>query len=272
MRPLTLRLKAPPPCRIDAAPLTPRGLAGKSRAEIERIALLGWNEKFAVGELFALRGDDAGRVALQGLDGSLLRLGAGLDGGELTVDGHAGDYAGESMTGGTITVNGSAGDYLGCGMKGGRITCSGDAGAFTGSGRAGELRGMSGGAIVIRGRAGDRTGDRMRRGLLLVEGSVGNYCAARMLAGTLVALGAAGSNPAYLMRRGTVVFADREVGLPPTFNHSGDGELLAIRLLLESLARYGPAYKGLARRGGRWSRWVGDLGAGGAGEVLVPRD
>jgi hypothetical protein len=69
-----------------------------------------------------------------------------------------------------------------------------------------------------------------------------------------------------------VVFADREVGLPPTFNHSGDGELLAIRLLLESLARYGPAFKGLARRGGRWSRWVGDLGAGGAGEVLVPRD
>jgi formylmethanofuran dehydrogenase subunit C len=272
MRPLSLRLKAAPPCRIDAAPLTPRALAGKSHAEIERIALAGWNQTFAVGELFARRGADAGRVVLQDLDGSLLRVGAGLDGGELTVDGHVGDYAGESMTGGAITVNGNAGDYLGCGMRGGRITCTGSVGAFTGSGRAGELRGMAGGAIVIRGSAGDRTGDRMRRGLLLVEGDVGQYCAARMLAGTLVALGVAGSNPGYLMRRGTVMLGDRRAGLLPTFNHSGDHELLAIRLLLESLARYGPAFKQLARRAGRWSRWLGDLGADGKGEVLVASD
>ena len=195
MTPLTLRLKVRPPCRIDAAPLSPRGLAGKSRAEIERIALGGWNETFAVGALFAVRGEDAGRVVLQGLEGSFLRVGAGLDGGELTVVGQSGDYAGESMTGGAITVHGDAGDYLGVGMKGGSITCTGNAGAFTGSGRAGELRGMTGGAIVIRGSAGDRTGDRMRRGLLLVEGRVGDYCAARMLAGTLVALGAARVKP-----------------------------------------------------------------------------
>ena len=272
MKALTLRLKVRPPCRVDAAPLTPRGLAGKSRAEIERIALVGWNEAFAVGELFALRGEDAGRVVLQGLEGSFLRVGADLDGGELTVVGHAGDYAGESMTGGTMTVNGDAGDYLGVGMKGGSITCTGNAGAFTGSGRAGELRGMAGGAIVIRGSAGDRAGDRMRRGLLLVEGSVGDYCAARMLAGTLVALGAVGSSPAYFMRRGTVVLADRAVVLLPTFNHSGDHELLATRLLLQSLARYGPAFKRLAGKGERWSRWLGDLGAGGKGEVLVARD
>lgn len=269
MKPLTLRLKVRPPCRIDAAPLSPRGLAGKSRAEIERIALGGWNETFAVGALFAVRGEDAGRVVLQDLEGSFLRVGAGLDGGELTVVGHSGDYAGESMTGGAMTVNGDAGDYLGVGMTGGTITCTGNAGAFTGSGRPGELRGMAGGAIVIRGSAGDRIGDRMRRGLLLVEGSVGDYCAARMLAGTLVALGAVGSNPAYLMRRGTVIFADRAVDLLPTFNHSGDSELLAIRLLLQSLARYGPAFKPLAGQADRLSRWVGDLGAGGKGEVLV---
>jgi formylmethanofuran dehydrogenase subunit C len=101
---------------------SPRGLAGKSRAEIERIALGGWNETFAVGALFAVRGEDAGRVVLQGLEGSFLRVGAGLDGGELTVVGQSGDYAGESMTGGVMTVHGNAGDYLGVGMKGGSIT------------------------------------------------------------------------------------------------------------------------------------------------------
>ena len=111
----------------------------------------------------------------------------------------------------------------------------------------------------------------MRRGLLLVEGGVGDYCASRMLAGTLVALGTAGAHPGYLMRRGTVVLADRNAQLAPTFNHSGDYELLALQLLLRSLARYGDAFKSLARGTSRFSRWLGDLGAAGKGEIFVAR-
>lgn len=269
MKPLTLRLKTRPPSRVDAAPLVPRVLAKLSRAEIERIPLTGWNQTFRVGDLFAVKGDDAGRIVLQDLDGSFVRVAAALDGGELMVVGAAGDYAGEEMTGGVLTVSGNAGDFVGAGMKGGTIVCSGNAGGFAGSGRAGEMKGMSGGAIVIHGNAGDRAGDRMRRGLLLVEGGVGEYCAARMLAGTLVALGTVGSYAGYLMRRGTVVLGRRDVALPPTFNYSGDSDLLAIRLLLRSLARYGPAFKSLARRSGPFARWLGDLGAGGKGEVLL---
>ena len=34
---------------------------------------------------------------LEGADGSLIRVGAGLEGGELTVVGQSGDYAGEAM-------------------------------------------------------------------------------------------------------------------------------------------------------------------------------
>ena len=212
MRPLTFKLKAKPPCLVDAAGLRPQALAGQAREDILRIALPGWNQSFAVGDLFSVSGEDAGRVVLEGADGSLIRVGAGLEGGELTVSGHAGDYAGEAMRGGTLVVDGEAGDYLGAEMRAGTISVSGDAGAFAGSGRAGAMKGMSGGCIVIRGSAGERAGDRMRRGLLLVEGGVGSYCAARMIAGTIVALGHVGTSPGYLMRRGTVLLADSRVG------------------------------------------------------------
>jgi formylmethanofuran dehydrogenase subunit C len=253
---------------IDAGGLTPQALAGRTQEEILRIPLPGWNQTLPVGELFAVSGTDAARVVLEDLDGSLIRVGAGLASGELTVSGHAGDYAGEGMRAGALIVRGQAGDYLGAEMRGGTITVAGNTGAFAGSGRAGAVTGMRGGCIVVRGDAGDRTGDRMRRGLLLLEGSTGSYCAARMLAGTIVALGRVGSHPGYLMRRGTLVLADRQTETLPTFNDNGTHELLAIRLLLESLAPYGPAFQRFARQR-QFARWLGDLGAEGKGEILV---
>lgn len=269
MKPLTFKLKAKPPCLVDAAGLRPQALAGKAREDLLRIALPGWNQSFAVGDLFVVSGDDAGHVVLEEADGSLIRVGAGLEGGELTVSGHAGDYAGEAMRGGTLVVRGQAGDYLGAEMRAGTISVSGTAGAFAGSGRAGAMQGMAGGCIVIRGSAGDRAGDRMRRGLLLIEGGVGSYCAARMLAGTIVALGEVGAQPGYLMRRGTLVLADAGAEPLPTFNDNGRHELLAIRLLLESLSQYGPAFKRFAKQR-QFQRWLGDLGCSGRGEILLP--
>jgi formylmethanofuran dehydrogenase subunit C len=271
VRPLTLRLKAKPPCLVDAAALRPQALAGLSREAILRVALPGWNQSFAVGELFSVSGDDAGRVVLDGVQGSLIRVGASLEGGELTVSGHAGDYAGEAMRGGTLVVDGHAGDYLGAGMRAGKIRVSGNAGAFAGSGRAGAMTGMSGGSIVISGSAGERAGDRMRRGLLLIEGGADRYCAARMIAGTIVALGQMASHAGYLMRRGTLMLADASVEPLPTFNDNGVHELLAIRLLLESFSEYGPAFRRFARHQ-RFRRWLGDLGCGGQGEILVAAD
>lgn len=268
MKALTFRLKAAPPCLVDAAGMTPQALAGRTREEILRISLPGWNQTFTVGELFTVSGEDAARVVLEDLDGSLIRVGAGLASGDLTVSGHAGDYAGEGMRGGALSVRGQAGDYLGAEMRGGTITVAGNAGAFAGSGRAGAMTGMRGGCIVVHGDAGDRAGDRMRRGLLLVQGSIGSYCAARMLAGTVVALGRVGSHPGYLMRRGTLVLADRQTETLPTFNDNGRHDLLAIRLLLESLAPYGSPFRRFARQR-QFARWLGDLGAEGKGEILI---
>jgi len=267
MSPLKLSLRARPPCLIDASPLVPAVLAGKSRDEIARGALQGWNQTFAVGELFKISGEDAHRVVLEGLDGSLLRVGAGLGSGHLTVIGNAGDYAGESMRGGMLDVRGKVGDYLGAGMRDGSITVSGDAGAFVGSARAGYTRGMAGGTIIVRGNAGDRAGDRMRRGLLMIEGNAGAYCASRFLAGTIAVLGCAGTRPGYLMRRGTLFLNDPLSQPLPTFNLNGPLDLLANRLLLASLARRNRAFQPLVHA--RFTRWLGDLGAEGKGELFV---
>jgi formylmethanofuran dehydrogenase subunit C len=97
VRPLTFTLKVKPPCLVDAAGLRPQALAGQGREALLRIMLPGWNQSFAVGDLFSVSGEDSGRVVLEEADGSLIRVGAGLEGGELTVAGHAGDYAGEAM-------------------------------------------------------------------------------------------------------------------------------------------------------------------------------
>jgi formylmethanofuran dehydrogenase subunit C len=267
MTPLKLTLRNRPPSLIDASPLVPSALAGKSREEIARISLPGWNQSFAVGDLFKISGEDAQRLTIDGLDGSLVRVGAGLQSGELTVIGQAGDYAGESMRAGTLNVRGSAGDYLGAGMRAGSITVSGDAGAFAGSARAGHTQGMSGGAITVRGNVGDRAGDRMRRGLLMIEGSAGAFCASRMLAGTISVLGRTGAGAGYLMRRGTLFLNDAQFDPLPTFNSNGEPDLLAIRLLLASLARRNPALRPLTRA--RFTRWLGDLGAEGRGEMFI---
>ncbi len=269
MSPLKLELRTPPPCQVDASALVPIALAGKSRDEIARMRLLGWNQSFAIGELFKLSGEDSQHLVLEGLDGSLIRIGAQLQSGVLTVIGNAGEYAGEAMRGGALEVRGNAGDYLGAQMRAGSIMVSGDAGAFVVSARAGHTKGMSGGTIIVHGNAGDRAGDRMRRGVLLIEGNAGSYCASRMLAGTIAVLGTTGTHPGYLMRRGTLILRLAPSGPLPTFNLNGELELLAMRLLLASLARQAPAFRALTRA--RFTRWLGDLGAEGKGELFLER-
>jgi formylmethanofuran dehydrogenase subunit C len=266
MSPLKLTLRTPPPCRIDGSALIPDRLAGKARDEILRIELQGWNQRFAVGDLFRISGDDPQRLVLDAMDGSVMRIGAGMHAGELTVGGDAGDYAGESMRGGTLHIRGNAGDYLGAGMRGGGIDVSGTAASFVGSARAGHTQGMAGGIITVRGDAGDRAGDRMRRGLLLISGNAGVYCAARMLGGTIAVLGETGAHAGYLMRRGTMVL-NHPIEPLPTFNLNGERELLAMRLLLASIGKHNRAFRVLGSA--RFTRWLGDLGAEGKGELFV---
>ncbi|MEX0777282.1 MAG: hypothetical protein WD042_16380 [Phycisphaeraceae bacterium] len=152
----------------------------------------------AVGDAFDITGEPGDRLTLRGLP-PLPRLGARMAGGELIVQGDAGDDLGASMAGGIIRVAGSVGHRVG-GLDVGRD------------------RGMTGGEIVIDSDAGDYAGFMMRRGLIAIAGKAGASPGYRMLAGTLVIGQGPLDHPGLEMRRGSILSMDcggRDAALAP---------------------------------------------------------
>lgn len=269
MSALTLRLRAPPPLSVDMSVVSPERLAGLTRTQVETLDLEVGNRTVALGELFAVSGDDPHSMVVENAHARLTHLGAGMRGGMLSVEGDAGDYTGLRMSAGQIVVAGSAGSFAGCEMSGGAIEIRGSAGDFLGAALAGDKQGMRGGLIHVRGRAGDRVADHMRRGLILLEEGAGAYLGSRMLAGTVLAKGTVGPQPGYGLKRGTLLLYEAPRELPATFNDCGAHDLLFLTVLERELAKQSElaAFLPLPRR---VRRYCGDLATGGKGELLLP--
>jgi len=268
MSALSLRLRERLSQRIDMSPFTPAQLAGKSAGEIERIPLWLGNRQVETAELFSIGGDAADGIVIQSDSDRLDRIGAGLDGGSIRIEGRAGAYLGLGMRNGQIEVDGDAGPAAGCAMAGGRLAIGGNAGDFLGGAVTGDRQGMRGGLLTVRGNAGDRAGDQMRRGTLLIGGDAGDYCASRMVAGTLAVLGRCGRQTGLSMRRGTLLLTSEPASLPASFNDNGEHELAFLPLLTASFHELA-GFAELRQRGARVRRWLGDLRCGGMGEVLI---
>lgn len=268
MSALTLRLRESLSQRIDMSPFTPQRLAGKSQSEIERIPIWLGNRQVDAAALFEIGGEVSDEIVIQSDSDRLDQIGAGLNGGVIRVEGHAGAYLGRGMRDGGIEVSGDAGPAAGCAMAGGRLTIGGNAGDFLGGAVTGERQGMRGGLLLVKGSAGDRAGDLMRRGTLLIGGDAGDCCASRMVAGTIAVLGQCGRQTGLAMRRGTLLLTREPASLPASFNDNGVHELAFLPLLTGSFRELAP-FAGLRERGGRVRRWLGDLRCGGMGEVLI---
>src|SRR5207244_1967638 len=80
---------------------------------------------------------------------------------------------GAGMAGGELTIDGSVGRDLGLAMSGGRIDVHGNAGDNAGGARPGAARGVTGGEVVVRGNGGAEAGARARRGRLPGAGGGG---------------------------------------------------------------------------------------------------
>ena len=266
---LTLTLRQPPPGRVDLSPLLPERLAGQSPAAIGAIALACGNRPLAAGELFDIAAGDAGHLVIAGGSDRFDHVGRGMSSGRITVEGEVGAYAGLAMTGGELRITGNAGFATAAMMRGGLIVIEGDAGDFLGGTLPGEMRGMRGGLVIVRGSAGARVGDRMRRGIILVEGDLGDHATARLLAGTVIGLGSSGVYPGLGMKRGTLLLAKAPERLLPSFADCGRHELGFLALLFAHLSPRSPRLAALAPRLRATRRWVGDLAAGGKGEILV---
>ena len=261
---VVLRLKTPLAARLDLGGLTPSTLAGMAPGEVEAIELPYGGRLVALGELFAVRAGGEGRLVIEAGDARLDGVGAGMDAGEIVVEGAVGAHAGRGMAGGLLRIAGDAGDELAAGMTGGRIELGGHAGARLGAAPSGARRGMAGGVVVIRGNAGARAGERQRGGLILVEGAVGAEAATDMIAGTLVVAGGFGAGAGRGMKRGTLIV--RAVpALAEGFADTGTHDLVALRLM----ARRVPDLAALIGTAVQARRLVGDRLQGGLGEVLV---
>jgi len=264
---LELRLRAEPDQHIDVSSLRPSNLRGRSLSEIERMTLSGERSDVAIGDVFAIQGDDPEHLVFTGDCSRLLRIGAGLDGGAITVEGNVGDYLACGMQSGIVDVHGNAADYAGAEMRAGNLRIRGHCGDFAGGALPGNLQGMRGGVLHIQGNAGARAADRMRRGLLLVEGDCGDFLGSRMLAGTALIKGKVGSSPGFALRRGTLMLWQSPEAIPANFNDCGRHTLGYLSLLQRALPPDCQTFSSLPTT---VQRWCGDMAEGGYGELLHP--
>ncbi len=265
MSALELELTKAPDQRLDLSALTPAGLAGLKPKEIEALPIGTTRKPLVLGDLFKLKGKDAGSLRLVGTDARCDRIGHKLDQGEILVEGDAGAYLGAAMKGGKITLTGSAGFCAGAAMAGGRIEIAGDVGERAGGVPVGETLGMRGGLLTVGGDAGPMLGERLRRGLILIDGKAGDYAGARMIAGTILIKKEVGRFAGYGLRRGSLILRHTPKDLLPTFGDSGVLEFTYLRLLERQLRALGLAVK----FGHRARRLMGDMAVLGKGEMLI---
>ncbi len=263
----TLRAKQAPALRVDLRGVTPAALATRSNAAVERWPVGLGKALVPLGEFFSVeaRSDDA--LVFEADLSRFDRVGWQLDSGRLQVEGDVGDYVGGGMRGGELVVHGNARALAACEMAGGTLIIAGHAGDFAASTLPGSMDGMRGGTLIVRGNAGARFGDRMRRGTALVFGDVGDFLASRMVAGTIAIAGRAGAHVGYGMRRGSVVFAGAAPDFSTTFVPALAEAAVFWQLLARDLARHGGPWATLPQR--RIERQLGDLAAGGKGELIV---
>ena len=267
MKPLVFALDRRPDQRLDLSQLVPDLLGGKRAAEIRNIELQTTRSRVTVGDAFRLTMGDPRFIRIEGACDRLDRIGQGMTGGEIVVEGDVGTQAGRLMRGGRLTINGGAGPFAASAISGGLIEILGAAGDRLGGPLAGEMAGMRGGVVIVRGNAGERAGDRMRRGTIIVEGRAGAYAGSRMIAGTLIVHRKAGSFPGYLMRRGTIVLGEGSDELAPTFVDCGVHDLVAMRLMAAYIARHSPRLARVFRNPLR--RLAGDMAVLGKGETFL---
>jgi len=207
---------------VNARCLSPDIFAGKSLSEIATLEIWEGNRKHSLSDFFEIEGNcgsTSGEVAIH-LVGDLSkvhRIGAGMTGGEVKIQGHVGMHLGEEMRNGTITVEGNAGSWLGSVMNDGTIEVKGNAGDYVGGIYRGSTKGMRGGTIIVYGNAGTEVGCYMRNGLIKIHGNVDQFVGIHMKHGTIVVHGRAEERAGAYMTGGKVVLCNYTPSVLPTF-------------------------------------------------------
>src|SRR5215211_6844567 len=118
---LTPRTTPELPLELDGALAPDRlGALGGERA-VAKVRMWHGRQAAELGDFYTVRGSGAARLVIEGDARGLDGIGAGMEQGEIIVEGSAGRGVGAGMRGGSITVRGDAGDDAGTGMAGGLL-------------------------------------------------------------------------------------------------------------------------------------------------------
>ena len=243
---VTLTLTAPLEHALLADCIAADRFAGLDAKQIAGLPVLHGGQAGALGEFFKIRGGHSSVVRIEGDLAQVDAIGAGMAGGELTIDGSVGHDLGLAMSGGRIDVRGNAGDNAG-------------------GARPGAARGMTGGEIIVRGNVGDEAGARMRRGMIAVTGDGGRGTGEGMIAGTVVVFGKAGPGAGRFLKRGSIV-ALTPIDRPGTFRYACTYRPPHVGLLLRYVRGRVPVADRYVT--GKYERYSGDLAELGKGEIL----
>ena len=147
--------------RINAAKFDHAGINRKIREANGDCELYG-----CLGERFIAAGLEEGDIRIDGVPGNA--LGAYLNGAHITVHGNTQDAVGDTMNDGEIVIHGNIGDAAGYAMRGGRI--------------------------FIRGNAGYRAGIHMKeykekRPVMVIGGKCGSFLGEYQAGGVIIVLG-----------------------------------------------------------------------------------
>lgn len=267
MSALRLALRSALHERLDLSGVTPLEFSGRSIDDIARIPLANRNDRKVLGDLFEISGEISDTLVIAPGSAELDFVGAGMTGGNITVEGDVGAWAGREMKGGRLDIKGGAGHGLAAGLKDGLVTVKGKAGDFVGGVLPGEKFGMTGGIVIVDGDIGERAGDRMRRGTIVTRGKTGASAGSRMVGGTIIAEGGLGAMPGALMRRGTLIAPSVAQWLP-TYSDCGSHDLNILKIMnryyASTLGALAPKPFPLMVR-----RYAGDLATIGKGEILI---
>jgi formylmethanofuran dehydrogenase subunit C len=268
---ITLRPRAGITGSLEVDGLAADRLAALSEHEIAQLPVWHSGRRALLGEFFDVRGSHAADILVDGPVPHVDGIAGAMAGGDLLIDGDAGNGVAAAMSGGRVEIRGAVGHEAGAGMSGGALLIGGNAGDRLGAARPGAQKGMTGGEIVVRGSAGVDAAAACRRGLIAVLGDVGVDAARSMVAGSLLVAGRCGPGAGRFNKRGSVI-AIGGIEVPSTYRYACTFRPPHLRVTLcHLMRRYGVSFSSSVLQG-RYRRFCGDLVAPGKGEILVWAD
>jgi formylmethanofuran dehydrogenase subunit C len=242
---------------VMAECINPDVFKGKTVAEIAALSVWEGNKQKTLGDLFKIEENAAEtpNIVINGDASEVRRVGMGMKGGEIVVNGNIGMHLGEKMAGGKITVNGDAGGWAGSDMKGGLIEVHGNAGDYLASPYRGSSTGMRGGTIIVDGKVGSDSGVFLHGGVIKIKGGAGPFLGFRMVDGAIYVEKECGTRVGASMTSGKIIVAGFLGEVMPTFTIDSVKPKVKVD---DTETAAGPFYV-----------FLGDLAENGSGKLFV---